>query len=216
MLQHRFCKRSKGTSSSLKRYHFSTRSSRLLCKVGTIFDIPTSQPTIFQHRQKTEKLLSLFSHCLKKGGKVSICHFPAFFRYRKTYVRIIQCDTILQQYFSNIPFQAVNFIIPSFFTLGNEKFMRSLLQFLPPPPTVLSDYTKVPPSTSKIFSLIFKRVEKHTAWPKKKKCLTGPILKIMRKKFSPFLLYKKVSFDLRKQSLLFSPTHFSKWMLEMT
>ena len=37
MLQHRFLS---STSSSLKRYHFST--SRLLCKVGTIFDIPTS------------------------------------------------------------------------------------------------------------------------------------------------------------------------------
>ena len=126
MLQHRFLS---STSSSLKRYHFSTSS--LLCKVGTIFDIPTSLFSTNTTKKLETLVQQYFYYCGCGGGKGK-CQYAIFYpfaREKLTCELSLQCDTILYNYFSttsNIPFQAVNFIIPSFFTLGNEKFMLSL------------------------------------------------------------------------------------------
>ena len=112
-------------------YHFSTSS--LLCKVGTIFDIPTSRFSTITLPKKVETLVQQYFFCGCGGGRKGKCQYAIFFTLfwqRKTYVRIISNATLFctttTTTTSNIPFQAVNFIIPSFFTLGNEKFMLSL------------------------------------------------------------------------------------------
>ena len=64
--------------------------------------------------------------------------------------------------------------------------------------------------TLRTFSEVFV-IKKIQCVPKKKKCLTGPILKIMKK----VLLYFKSPLTLEALAS-FSATHFSKWKLEMT
>ena len=58
-------------------YHFSTSS--LLCKVGTIFDIPTSRFSTITLPKKVETLVQQYFFCGCGGGRKGKCQYAIFF-----------------------------------------------------------------------------------------------------------------------------------------
>ena len=83
-------------------YHFSTSS--LLCKVGTIFDIPTSLFSTNTAKKLETLVQQYFYYCGCGGGKGK-CQYAIFYpfaREKLTCELSLQCDTILYNYYRTV------------------------------------------------------------------------------------------------------------------